>query len=57
MYIPYPTSANILLGVSALLGCFLVIFRETKPETRMGYSKFAPKDESILKVHSMYILY
>ena len=56
MYIPYPTSTNILLGVSALLGCFLVIFRESKPETRMGYSKFAPQDESTLKVYYIYYI-
>ncbi|KAG2216462.1 hypothetical protein INT45_006533 [Circinella minor] len=54
MYIPYLTFINVLLSVSALLGCFLVIFRESKPETRMGYSKFAPQDESILKISSRF---
>ncbi|KAI9271779.1 3-oxo-5-alpha-steroid 4-dehydrogenase-domain-containing protein [Phascolomyces articulosus] len=52
MYIPSPTTINNLLVVSALLGCILVVYRESKPETRMGYSKFEQQDESILKIPS-----
>ena len=44
MYIPDHSPQNIILFFAAIMGVSIVVGRELKPSTRLGYSKFASKN-------------
>lgn len=44
MYIPDYSPPNIILFLASVLGVGIVILRELKPTTRLGYSKFASRN-------------
>ncbi|CDH50177.1 predicted protein [Lichtheimia corymbifera JMRC:FSU:9682] len=52
MYIPDSSPQNITLFFTAIIGVSIVVLRELKPTTRLGYSKFASTNSTIWKIPS-----
>lgn len=57
MYIPDSSPQNITLFFTAIIGVSIVVLRELKPTTRLGYSKFASTNSTIWKVEYNIICY
>lgn len=45
MYFFEPTRSNLLLVCATVVASYVLVSRELKPDTRLGYSKFADNNK------------